>query len=35
MQEESKIVAPPERGDTLGEFSSFTSHPLLPGGARV
>ena len=35
MQEESKIVAPPEWGETLGEFSLFTSHPLLPGSARV
>ena len=34
MQEESKNVSPIVRGETLGVFSPFTSHSLLPGGWR-
>ncbi len=34
MQEESKNVSPIVRAETLGVFSSFTSHPFLPAGAR-
>jgi hypothetical protein len=35
MQEESKTVSPIIRAETLGVFSSFTSHPLLPDGPGV
>jgi hypothetical protein len=35
MQEESKNVCPIVRAETLGVFSPFTSHPLLPEGPDV
>ena len=35
MQEESKNVCPIVWAETLGVFSLFTSHPLLPEGPGV